>query len=162
MKQNLLETIVGAIVLFAAFGCLFVAYQNGSIHHKQAGYRLHANLNNADGLIVGSKVKVSGVEIGQIDEMQFDLNTYKAGIIFTVRDDLKIPIDSSAAIVSSGLLGEKYMSISPGSDTDSIAANGTLQFTQSSINFEELLGKFVFGAANNQSSQVNSSPAIKQ
>lgn len=149
MNQNVLETIVGMVVLLIAIGCIVVAYESGTIHQDKPGYNIHASFTNIDGVKVGSKVKLSGVDIGQITKISFDPKTYRANVEFTVENGLSLPLDSSAAIVSNGLLGDKYLSITPGADNEMIAPGGTMQFTQSSINLEELLGKFMFSATNN-------------
>lgn len=150
MNQNIIETVVGIVVMIIAIGCVVIAYQSGTIHHEKAGYKLMANFTNADGLHVGSKVRIGGVDVGLVDVVGFDPSSYKAKITFSVQDDVKLPTDSSASIISSGLLGEKYLSITPGADSDDLKPNSSIQFTQASINLEELLGKFMFGSANNK------------
>lgn len=147
MNQNILETVVGIMVLFIAIGCVVLAYQSGSIHRTQEGYNLAASFTNADGIHVGSKVRISGVDVGQVVDIHFDPASYKAKVDFSVQHDVKLPTDSSVSIISSGLIGEKYLAVTPGADDEDLHPGNSMQFTQASINLEELLGKFMFGSS---------------
>jgi len=153
MNQNILETVVGIMVLFIAIGCVVVAYQSGSVNKTPKGYTLAASFTNADGIHVGSKVRISGVDVGQVTDIHFDPSTYKAKVGFSVQHEVELPTDSSVAIISSGLIGEKYLAVTPGADTDTLHPGNSMQFTQASINLEELLGKFMFGSTSNKSSK---------
>ncbi len=93
-------------------------------------------------------MKLAGVKIGSVTGTAIDPKTYQATVTLTVEDAIKLPRDSSASVVSEGLLGGKYLLLQPGGDTADIAPGGQITITQSSVNIEELLGKFVFSAAN--------------
>lgn len=143
MNKNLLETIMGAVVLIVATAFLVFAYQ-GSQMRVEAGYAVTGKFNNASGISLGSDVRIGGVKVGVVSNLGLDDNTYEAVVTMQIRQDTKVPKDSSAAIVSSGLLGEKYIQLTPGADDKMLADGGTIEFTQSGINLEELIGKFMF------------------
>ncbi len=112
---------------------------------KSDGMQITAKFNNVDGIEVGSDIKISGVKVGVVTEKSLDYETYRAILKFSIDKAVKIPLDSNAAVVSSGLLGGKYIDIRPGSEENYIQENGKISYTQSSINLEELIGKFAFG-----------------
>tara|TARA_R110002095_G_scaffold195479_2_gene174099 strand:+ start:3110 stop:3583 length:474 start_codon:yes stop_codon:yes gene_type:complete len=143
MKNNVIETLMGAIVLFVA-GFFFVfAYQNsGSKVIDSVEYS--ADFDRVDGVVVGSDVRMSGVKVGIISALTIDPKTYLAKVSFTVDKSIKLPKDSSAEVVSDGLLGGKYLAIVPGGDETFLAAGNTIIHTQSSVNLEALIGQLIF------------------
>jgi phospholipid/cholesterol/gamma-HCH transport system substrate-binding protein len=153
-RSNAVETVTGAVVILLAGGFLgyAVAHSGRSVG---SGYPLHATFDSIDGLGVGSDVKMAGVKVGSVVATGIDPKTYQAAVTFTVDNRIELPKDSSAAVISEGLLGGKYLQLQPGGDTADIPAGGRITITQSSVNIEELLGKFVFSAANLASSKGN-------
>jgi len=143
MKRNLLETLIGAVVLIVAGAFLMFAYE-GSQMRVEAGYTISAKFSNASGVSLGSDIRIGGIKVGVISGLALDPASYEAIISMQIRNDTKLPKDSSAAIVSSGLLGEKYIQLTPGSDDQMLAEGGKIQFTQSAVNLEEMIGKFMF------------------
>ena len=146
--HNYFDFIVGTLVLTIAFYAFFVSTKSSNIK-SQGGYTISAKFENADGVNSGSDIKISGVKIGTVESQQLDSQTFQAILKFYIYDNIKIPVDSSAKIVSEGLLGAKYISITPGGSDEVLATNQEINFTQSSVNFEELLGKFMFSNKNN-------------
>ena len=144
MKRNVIETIMGGLVLLVAGGFLFFAYKSGNVQ-TASGYRLVAKFDRVDGLATGADVRVSGIKVGAVTGQEIDPETYQAIIMVTVRDDVKIPRDSSAEIVGDGLLGNKYLAIVPGGDPETLAANDEIKYTQSSVSLEALIGKMIYG-----------------
>jgi phospholipid/cholesterol/gamma-HCH transport system substrate-binding protein len=98
-----------------------------------------------DGLEPGSDVRVSGIKVGSVLDQTLDPDTYRAEVRFTVRDGVELPADSSASVVSDGLLGGKYLRIVPGGDIDMLSAGDEVMLTQSAISLEDLIGHMVFG-----------------
>jgi len=146
-QRNVAELAAGAVVLAVALGFLGYALANtGGL--AAAGYTLHARFNAIDGLRVGSDVKLAGVKVGSVTGMHIDPQTYQAEVAFTVAADIHLPKDSSVGVDSEGLLGGKYLGLQPGGDTQMIPPGGQVTITQSSINIEQLLGKFVFSMGN--------------
>lgn len=143
MKRNLIETIMGAVVLVIAAGFLSFVYTQSSVK-KVDGYAVNASFGDLTGIAAGSQVKIGGVKVGVVEKLDLDPQTYQANAHMTIREDVKLPKDSSAAIVSSGLLGEKFIKLEPGGDDAMLTSGDAIKFTQSSISFEELIGKFVF------------------
>ena len=157
MSQNIIETIVGTLVIIIASAFLYNAYKSTEMNHEIGGYNLTANFERADGLNLGSDVKIGGIKIGKVIGQRIDVKSYKAVITINVQKDILLPVDSNAEIVGNGLLGEKYISVVPGSEETYLKENGVIEYTQSSISFESLLGKFIFNSSpsSNATSKTN-------
>lgn len=145
MKNNLFEIIVGTFVLLCA---VFFASNSlkGTRVSESGGYFLIAKFDNVDGISAGSDVKIAGVKVGHVDSQTLDNKSYRASVKLSIYPNIKIPLDSSIKIVSEGLLGSKFLQISPGGDIENLNDGEEIEFTQSSTNLEELLGKFIFGS----------------
>lgn len=156
MSKNIVETLVGAVVIIIAAGFLYFAYTTTDLTGgSEKGYTVIAKFDRADGLNLGSDVKIGGVKIGKVIDLNLDRKTYQAIAKIRVRSGIDLPVDSTAEIISNGLLGDKYVAIVPGSDIDHIADNGVIEFTQSSISLENLIGKYIFGSANKDKGKGN-------
>jgi phospholipid/cholesterol/gamma-HCH transport system substrate-binding protein len=143
MRHNFLETIVGAIVLLVA-GVFFAFSYQFSNHTKVPTILLSAYFDRADGVIVGSEVRMGGVNIGNVSEMTIDKNNFKACLKLNIDSSIKLPNDTSAEIISESLMGGKYINITPGSENDILKNGDKISFTQSSVSFESLLSKYIF------------------
>jgi phospholipid/cholesterol/gamma-HCH transport system substrate-binding protein len=146
MKKNLIETIMGAVVLIVAGFFVATAYQNSGIKNED-GYQISAIFDRIDGVSRGTDVKIGGIKIGTVEDMQLDNTTYRAKLILGIKDSVKLPLDSSAEIASESLLGGKYVNIVPGSEEEMLKSGGKIEFTQSAVNLEQLIGKYAFGSA---------------
>jgi phospholipid/cholesterol/gamma-HCH transport system substrate-binding protein len=145
-QRDLGEIIAGAVVLLAAAG--FLAYAlTTTAAGESGGYTLHATFSSIAGLTDGADVRVSGVKVGQVTSEKLDPETFQAKVAFTVAEAIKLPKDSSASIVSDGLLGGKYVSLQPGGDSAMIPPGGSVTITEGSVNIEQLVGKYIFGGA---------------
>ncbi len=147
MKKYFFEAIIGTLVLICAAFFIITSFKGSSIVTSD-GYQIIAKFNNSDGISIGSDVKISGVKIGNVLTQELDHKSYKAKLVMTIDPSIKIPVDSSIKIVSEGLLGSKYLLINPGSEEEFLQNNDQIEYTQSSVNFEELLGKFIFNSQN--------------
>jgi phospholipid/cholesterol/gamma-HCH transport system substrate-binding protein len=143
-NNNYFEIIVGTFVLFCAIFFFTTSFKNAKVG-SSGGYDIIAKFDNVDGINSGSDVKISGVKVGTITDQFLDEKDFRATLKITLADNIKIPADSSAKISSEGLLGSKYLAITPGGDEEILSAGEEIQFTQSSVSFEDLLGKFIFG-----------------
>ena len=143
MQKNILETLMGAVVLLVAGVFLVFAYQSSQMRVED-GYAVSGRFTNASGISLGSDVRIGGIKVGVVSDLALDASSYQAVVTMNIRKATKIPKDSSAAIVSAGLLGEKYIQITPGGDDQMLSQGGKIAFTQSSVNLEELIGKFMF------------------
>lgn len=146
-RRNAAEVATGAVVLLVAAG--FLAY---AVAHSGAapsgGYELHAEFGSIAGLSVGADVRIAGVKVGSVTAETINPKTYLADVAFTVSRAIHLPVDTSASIASQGLLGGNYLSLSPGGETAMLAPGGRITATQSSVDLETLLGKFIFSMSN--------------
>jgi len=143
MKRNIVESVLGALVLFVALGFFVWAYARAEVGDP-GGYTLVAKFDRIDGLDPGGPVRISGIRVGQILSMDLDPVSFRAQVRFSVARHIELPADSAAQVLSSSLLGGKYLAIVPGGDDLVLADGDEIQFTQSSINFEDLIGQFMF------------------
>ncbi len=143
MGGNLVETLIGAVVLVVAAGFLLFAYGRADVG-AVAGYEVIAKFERVDGLVIGSDVRMSGIKIGTVVNQVLDNVDYLAVVRLSVDPSVKLPDDTAAEIVSDGLLGSKYVSLVPGGADEMIEAGGEIKFTQSSISLEQLIGKLMF------------------
>lgn len=146
MARSVVETILGAIVLIAALGFLGWAYARSDVS-TTGGYELVARFDRVDGLDAGADVRISGIKVGKVTALTLDPTTFRAEVRFSVASGIEVPTDSSASVASASLLGGKYLSIVPGGDTEVLKPGGEITLTQSSVNLEELLGKFIFSSS---------------
>ena len=145
MAENKSEVIAGGVVLAVALG--FVVYA-GKLTGAQAGgdsYELAASFRSADGITVGTDVRLAGVKVGRVTSMALDPSTYRAGTTISVAEGIDVPDDSALAISSEGLLGGNYVEILPGGSPLYFAPGDQIEFTQGSISLVSLLMKFVGG-----------------
>jgi phospholipid/cholesterol/gamma-HCH transport system substrate-binding protein len=143
MMRKLPEILTGFLVIVIA--AVFLVYALGRAQALgTGGYELKAQFSSIGGLAVGSDVKLGGVVIGHVTDEHLDPVTYAAIVNMSVNNDIKVPSDTSAAISSDGLLGGDYVALSPGGSTTMLAPGQSFAVTQSAINIEDLLGKFIF------------------
>lgn len=155
-NNNYFEIIVGTFVLACAIYFFASSFKNANVS-KTTGYHLIAKFDNIDGLANGSDVKISGVKVGTVENQSLDSINYRATLKLIIDPSIKLPTDSSAKVASEGLLGSKYLALEPGADDAFLKEGEEIKFTQSSVNFEDLLGKFIFGSKTNEKS--NDSPS---
>lgn len=144
MKDSLVETLIGAAVIAVAvlfFGYAYTSTGSGAV----SGYEVTAKFSRADGVNVGSDVRLSGIKVGTVSRMALDPATYNAVVTIALDNSVKLPNDSSVRITSEGLLGNQYLSIEPGGSQDKIGPGGEIEYTQGSVDLIGLLGKAVFG-----------------
>jgi len=145
MKKNHIEIITGFLVIAATCYFAIFAYQGSNKTLNLSTYKIYANFSDASGIYRGSEVLISGVKIGEVAELKLDANNFMAVASLSIKSDYSIPIDSTAIIATSGLLGNKYIEILPGSDEKTINRGEKITFTQSSIKLESIISKFVAG-----------------
>lgn len=122
---------------------------------EQTDYVIYATFNRTDGLSVGDKVRMAGVDIGYVEKSVLE-NDFRATLTLKIRNGIQIPDDSGAAIVSSGIMGNKYIEIEPGGSEDYIADNGYFSFTQDAMVLEELVERIIsLGKAKRQAAAPN-------
>jgi phospholipid/cholesterol/gamma-HCH transport system substrate-binding protein len=145
MNRNVIETIMGGVVLIVAVVFLLFAYTSSNTR-AVSGYEVTAKFSRVDGLNSGADVRLSGIKVGSVVQQTLDPQTFEAVVRFTVRDSVKLPKDTAARILSDGLLGGNYLSLEPGGDDETIPPGGQIEHTQDPVNIADLLGRFVFGS----------------
>lgn len=148
MKRNVIETVMGGVVLVVAGMFLFFAY-SGSSMRTVGGYELLARFERVDGIAVGSDVRISGIKVGTVTDNTLDLKSYVAVVRMNIKPNVLVPTDTVAEIASEGLLGGRYLSLVPGGDDQMLKPGAVIRFTQSPVDIATLLGKVVFSAADN-------------
>ena len=129
-------------LILAAF--FIVVFSRDDISHKDGGkyYQLFARFNRTDGLLVGDTVRLAGMDIGRVVNARLDDN-FKAILPLELKETVKLPDDSSSAIVSSGIMGSKYIEIEPGGSEDMLAAGDEFSYTQDAMVIEELIERII-------------------
>jgi phospholipid/cholesterol/gamma-HCH transport system substrate-binding protein len=143
MRGNVIETVMGAVVLVVAALFLFFAYSTSQLR-SVPGYQLTANFEHIDGIRDGSDVRISGIKVGSVLQTTLDAKSFLATVRMSVEPSVKLPDDTVAEIVSSGLLGDKYMSLVPGGSDKDLPPGGQIKYTQSSVSIEHLIGQMMF------------------
>jgi len=146
-SNNKIETIIGSAIILVALGFFIFTYKVADVKKFSDTYPLKAVFEQVEGIIVGSDVMLSGIKIGSVADLKLDTSTYRAAMVIGIKREVKIPNDSSIAIVSNGLLGKKYVSINAGGSEEMFADGDEIRFTQSSVNLETLIGKMIFNGA---------------
>jgi len=147
MKRQLkVEIWVGAFVLMTLLSLVVIAFQvsNFSTWKEKPSYQVSALFNNIGGLKVRAPVKISGVVVGRVVGISVDPRTYQARVSMTVFKEFDdLPIDTSGAILTSGLLGDQYIGLMPGADEEFLKDGDQLDLTQSALVLEDLIGQFL-------------------
>jgi phospholipid/cholesterol/gamma-HCH transport system substrate-binding protein len=143
MKRNVIETVLGAVVLGVAFLFLAFSYSSASMGSSN-GYAVKANFSGVGGLSVGDKVVISGVKVGQVSKIELNNEKFLAEVTMDIGNQYKLPDDTAALISSESLLGGLYMQLEPGASEEMIEPNGLIEYTQAPQNLEQLLGQFIF------------------
>lgn len=143
MKKNAVETILGAVVLVAAVTFLVFALNTAQVSTVH-GYRVSAAFFKVGGLTNGSDVRINGIKVGTVSDLELDSNTFDAVVSMSIRSDVKIPADSVAAIGSSGIVGGKFVSIQPGGSKEFLAADGKISRTKDFKSLEDQVGEIIF------------------
>jgi len=159
-SSNAAEVITGAIVILVALAFLALTYlRTGS--GSLSGYEVLARLPKVDGLGIGTDVRVSGIKVGSVTDLTLDPNNFLVTVHMSIRDDIKLPTDSSMLITSSGVLGSQYLSIQPGGDDKNIAPGGMITNVQAanSNDLMNLAGRVMGGGSSAPAPQPQSAPA---
>lgn len=160
MSTNAIETVMGAVVLAVAGSFFYFAYDKSNVKPID-GYELTASFSNISGISPGSSVRIGGIKVGVVEDMTLDTTSYQAVATLRVQDNVKLPKDSSAAVQSTGLIGEKFLAIEPGADEENLKNGDKIGYTQPSVSIEEMIGKFMFsgGGADKGGKAADETPA---
>lgn len=155
MKQTKLELLVGAFVLLGlvAVAYLTVKLGAGSLLGGDT-YMLEARFTSVSGLNAGGNVVVAGVTVGRVESIRMEPTEYTAIVTMSVMSGLKLPTDSMASIKTTGLIGDKYLALSPGADETYLKAGERITMTESSVDLESLIGKMAFGSVSEETEKA--------
>lgn len=147
MKNTKLELSVGLFVLLGIAAIIYLAIQvgTGSLLSGDT-YLIESRFANTGGLHSGSSVLVSGVTVGRVEGIRIEPSDYSAIVTLRVLSGLRLPTDSMASIKTSGLIGDKYVALSPGADDTYLKSGARITMTESAVDLESLIGKMAFGA----------------
>ena len=144
-QNNIAETLIGAAVVAVAVAFLIFAY-NRTGSGSLSGYEINAKMPKVDGLSVGTDVRLAGIKIGTVSDLTLDPKTYLVTVHMNIRNDIKLPVDSSVLVTQAGFLGGQYLSITPGGDDKMMTAGAYFESAQGSIDVMNLVGRFATGA----------------
>ena len=147
MRIRTLEISVGALILAGLLALIVLAINVSGLNvaDQGQGYKVVARFDNIGGLTERAKVSLSGVQIGQVSAIRIDKKRLMAEVEMTIFSDVNyLSSDSSAQILTAGLLGEKYIGITPGFEEELLKDGSTIEDTQSALVLEEIVGKFLF------------------
>ena len=146
MKENVAEAIIGGIVVVIAAVFLIFMNQHAGSSGSGGRYDLIAKFRSAEGVAVGSDVRMAGVKVGSVTGIELDPETYLASATFSVAANVKIPDDSEATIATEGLLGGAFVELSPGGSEFMLASGDEIVNTQSAVSLLQLMMRFASGS----------------
>jgi phospholipid/cholesterol/gamma-HCH transport system substrate-binding protein len=160
MAKKSTEAMVGLFVLLGIVALLFLALKAANLASFSTAptYKLTAKFDNIGGLKVRAPVRSAGVSIGHVTAIKLDAKTYQGLVTMEINEGVEFPKDSSAQILTAGLLGDQYIGIEPGSDDKNLVAGDTISRTQSAVVLENLIGQLIFNKAADAGSGTTPAP----
>ena len=149
MNKTVLDLWVGLFVIAGIAALLFLALKVGSMSAVSASnsYEVVARFDNIGGLKPSAPIKSAGVVVGRVADIRFDNETFEAAVTLRLDKRYAFPKDTSAAIMTSGLLGEQYVGLEAGGDSETLKDKDRILITQSAVVLENLIGQFIYGKA---------------
>jgi phospholipid/cholesterol/gamma-HCH transport system substrate-binding protein len=149
MGKRGVETLVGGFVLLGALAIVFLALKAANLASFTTGgnYTVFARFDNIGGLKVRAPVKSAGVTVGRVAAISLDTKTYQGLVTLELNQRFVFPKDTSAKILTAGLLGDQYLGLEPGGDDKNLASGDTIKMTQSAVVLENLIGQFLYNRA---------------
>lgn len=145
MKKFDLELAVGIFLLIGILSLAYISIKLGRLEVIGGKYyTVYAAFEDDGGIKPGSSVEISGVEVGRVKRIRLDKN-YQASVEFEINDNVRIQEDAIASIKTKGLIGERYVEITPGGSEKILSNGGRIRETESAVDIEELISKYVFG-----------------
>lgn len=149
MERTTLDLWVGLFVAAGIVALVFLAMRVGNIGTFDTAktYAVTARFGNIGGLKVRAPIKSAGVVVGRVGEIRFNTQSYQAEVVLNIGDQYKFPDDTSASIMTSGLLGEQYIALDAGAEEKMLAQGDVLKITQGAVVLENLIGQFLYNKA---------------
>jgi len=144
--MNKVNISVGGFFFLSLISLVFLSLNVSNLVGSSidSEYELSAYFDDIGGLKPRAAVRSSGVLVGRVKSIEFDSNRYQAKVVLEMQRGVKFPKDSSATILTAGLLGEKYIGITPGADTDFFKHDDNIQMTQSAVILENIISQFLY------------------
>jgi len=155
MKNTKLQFLVGLFVLLGIGAITYLTLKVGT-------YKIESRFANAGGLHSGSSVLMSGVTVGRVEDVRMEPSDFSAIVTMKIMSALHLPTDSMASIKTSGLIGDKYVSLSPGADEAILKPGERITLTESAVDLESLIGKMAFGSVDKGANSKNKNGATNQ
>lgn len=151
---------VGLFILLGIVALVFLALRAGNMSSFSFAptYQVTAHFDNVGGLKARAPIKSSGVVVGRVARISFDNERFQAAVTMDIEQEYTFPTDSSASILTSGLLGEQYIGLTPGGEDKTLTQDSQIQFTQSAVVLEELISKFLYNSAAKEGNADASKP----
>lgn len=161
MNKKSIEVLVGVFVLLGIAGLVFLALKAANLGSFGGGdtYALTAYFDNIGGLKPRAPVRSAGVTVGRVASISLDPKKYQGAVRLEIERGVQFPSDSSARILTSGLLGDQYVGIEPGAEEKSFAPGDTIRQTQSAVVLESLISQFLFNRAAEPATAAPAAPA---
>ena len=149
MGRKSIETMVGVFVLLGLLAIVFLALKAANLASFRVGstYVVTAKFDNIGGLKVRAPVKSAGVTVGRVTAIALDAKSYQGAVTMELEQGIEFPADTSAKILTSGLLGDQYIGLEPGGSEQNLKPGGTIKMTQSAVVLENLIGQFLYSKA---------------
>jgi len=145
MQKSMMEFTVGIFIIVGIITFSYLAITVGGVSwFEKETYNLNARFNSISGLKEGAAVEIAGVKVGKVESIVFKEDDYEAEIKLSLGKGIKLQDDSIASIRTSGIIGDRFVNITPGGSTDLIPADGMIIETESAISLEELISKYIF------------------
>jgi len=143
MQRNVLETVMGAVVLLAAAAFLYILYGTSGVSAPSSGYHLVMRLDQGGSISPGTDVRAAGVKVGTVVKQEFDAKNFQAVITLDIDKKVELPTDSSANVDQDGLLGNSYVALQLGSDDTLMKEGDTFKYASGALSLNKLIGKVV-------------------
>jgi phospholipid/cholesterol/gamma-HCH transport system substrate-binding protein len=145
MNKLNIQLITGIFVMIGIATFTYMAVNVGGVRFtEQPGYTLHARFTNISGLRTGAIIEAAGVRVGTVSAIDFDPVSYEAIVSLRINSDVPVQEDAIAAIRTQGIIGEKFIKISPGGFDELLSDGGEIYETESAVSLEELVSKYIF------------------
>ena len=145
MSENKFEVFVGGAVVAVAIFFVFYVFQTSGLSTGSGNYPIHASFRSAEGVRIGTDVRLAGVKIGAVTQIELDSDTYEARSTLSIGKNIQIPDDSSLTIASEGLLGGNFVEVVPGMSEDYLQSGDEVLDTQGSVSLIQLMMRYVSG-----------------
>jgi len=143
MQRNVLETVMGAVVLLAAAAFLYIIYGASGVSAPSSGYHLVMRLDQGGSITPGTDVRAAGVKVGTVVKQEFDAKDFQAVITLDIDNKVQLPTDSSANVDQDGLLGNSFVGLQLGSDDTMMKDGDTFKYASGALSLNKLIGKVV-------------------